>query len=353
VGHDTYYDILGVSPTATQDEIRTRYRTVIRRIHPDLDVPAALFRQVQEAYEVLSDPPRRATYDRWLASGGVTVRRTVGGPRDNRVRGPSDPGRPRHPGATSAGRRPRSTDRRRKLPGTPVAAPRPVLQPQWPLAMTGAALILLGSALGAPGTALILLGSLAVIVAGVVGLGVRGEKEREAYQRSGMAAVDAMTGRQFEILLKNFFASKGSWVARIGGREALGALLLLSDANGRTVVHAGRWNDVVDQDAVEQAVAAMSRYRAVRGLVVTPSDYSEQAVAVANSRGVTLWNRSILATELTAFRGQPPKSGARLSGELRAGARLCLGFVLAVFVALAAMGARARAESTESATDQV
>ena len=68
VGSDTYYEILGVSPTATPDEIRARYRSLIHRIHPDLDGPAALFRQVQEAYEVLSDPDRRASYDRFLGS---------------------------------------------------------------------------------------------------------------------------------------------------------------------------------------------------------------------------------------------------------------------------------------------
>ena len=58
------------------------------------------------------------------------------------------------------------------------------------------------------------------------------------------------------------------------------------------IVQARRWTGVVRHDAVQQAVAAMAHYGAARALVVTSSDYSEHAVTVANSNGVTLWNRA-------------------------------------------------------------
>jgi Restriction endonuclease/DnaJ domain len=344
VGRDTYYEILGVSPTATQEEIKLRYRTVIRKIHPDLDVPAALFRQVQEAYEVLSVPDRRATYDHLLASGGGSVRKPLGDPSGRRPRDATfDPAtRDRHPpGWGTPQRAPRPTARTRKNPG--ASSSPAFLQPPWPLAAMGALLILVGTAFADPGTVFVLLGSVTLLIAGVVGLGVRGEKERAAYRRSGMTAIDAMTSRQFEVLLKNLFASKGYWVARIGGRSELGADLLLNDGRGRTIVQTRRRHGVVDQEAVEQAVAAMTRYRVERGLVVTPSDYSQQAVAAANSNGVTLWNRADLAAELTTFRSQPLRSGARrFSSELRAGSRICLGFLVAVFVTLVTVTERAR-----------
>src|SRR5579863_6526790 len=64
-----YYKILGVSKTATQDEIRTAYRKLARKHHPDLnpnDKEAnRKFQQINEANEVLSDPENRKKYDQY------------------------------------------------------------------------------------------------------------------------------------------------------------------------------------------------------------------------------------------------------------------------------------------------
>lgn len=61
-----HYAILGVSPGATPEVIKTSYRRKANQYHPDknpsLDA-AARFREVQEAYEVLSDETRRKAYD--------------------------------------------------------------------------------------------------------------------------------------------------------------------------------------------------------------------------------------------------------------------------------------------------
>ena len=64
-----YYDILGLDPSANTDRIRAAYRQVASRVHPDAGGTGALFRQVNEAYETLSDPERRAAYDDGLRSG--------------------------------------------------------------------------------------------------------------------------------------------------------------------------------------------------------------------------------------------------------------------------------------------
>jgi Ca-activated chloride channel family protein len=62
-----YYATLGVSPTATTSDVKQAYRKLARQYHPD--APGApkstslLFRLVQQAYEVLSDPKQRAKYD--------------------------------------------------------------------------------------------------------------------------------------------------------------------------------------------------------------------------------------------------------------------------------------------------
>lgn len=59
----TLYEVLGVAPDATQDEIKAAYRRLVLQVHPDAGGNDALFRQVKEAYDTLVDPRLRQAYD--------------------------------------------------------------------------------------------------------------------------------------------------------------------------------------------------------------------------------------------------------------------------------------------------
>jgi DnaJ-class molecular chaperone len=78
-----YYSILGVSRTSSAEEIRKRYRQLAMRHHPDRnpDDPAAeeRFKEVAEAYGVLTDPVKRREYDACLAQGAAPAGGRAGG----------------------------------------------------------------------------------------------------------------------------------------------------------------------------------------------------------------------------------------------------------------------------------
>ena len=71
----THYDILGISQDSSQEEIKKAYRVLSKKFHPDLnngdDYFAGMFRQIKDAYDILSDTQKRSRYDHEIGINNV------------------------------------------------------------------------------------------------------------------------------------------------------------------------------------------------------------------------------------------------------------------------------------------
>lgn len=103
-----------------------------------------------------------------------------------------------------------------------------------------------------------------------------------------------MEGTEFERALAELFELLGYHVELIGGFDK-GADLVITKDGERTGVQAKRYSGAVGIAAVRQLIDGMKRYQCRRGLVVTNSFFTEQAIECAEAWEIDLWDRRELA----------------------------------------------------------
>ena len=64
-----FYDVLGVSKGASEQEIKKAYRSKAHKLHPDKGGDKAAFQEINEAYQVLGDKNKKAQYDQFGSVG--------------------------------------------------------------------------------------------------------------------------------------------------------------------------------------------------------------------------------------------------------------------------------------------
>jgi curved DNA-binding protein len=80
VTEKNYYDVLGVKESASTDEIKKAFKKLARKHHPDAGGDESRFKDISEAYEVLSDKKKREEYDTFLKFGAFGGAATAGSP---------------------------------------------------------------------------------------------------------------------------------------------------------------------------------------------------------------------------------------------------------------------------------
>ncbi|OMF37477.1 hypothetical protein BK133_05315 [Paenibacillus sp. FSL H8-0548] len=129
------------------------------------------------------------------------------------------------------------------------------------------------------------------------------KKRDERLKRSGIAEIDKMEGRQFEIYLGHLFKAHGYDVEVTQAAGDFGADLVINKAGKKIVIQAKRYSSNVGIKAVQEAQASIAHYGASEAWVVSNSDYTAAAYTLAKSNGVRLINRKQLIEMILVLNG--------------------------------------------------
>ena len=110
-----------------------------------------------------------------------------------------------------------------------------------------------------------------------------------------------MEGTEFELFLKKLFENMGYSVELTPTTNDMGADLILSKSGERICVQAKNWGANVGNSAIQEVVGSLKYYKAQRGMVISSSEFTNQAITLAHHNHIELWNRDKLNEMLTKY----------------------------------------------------
>jgi restriction system protein len=169
-----------------------------------------------------------------------------------------------------------------------------------------------------------------LLVGMIAAAGSRRVQARLALRHAQVGHADYMDGTTFEHFVAEVLRANGYRVDHVGKVADYGADLVIAGPFGRSVVQVKRYSGNVGVDAVREAVAARAHYGTQRAIVLTNSFFTYQAVALAQSNRVELWDRNTLVRLASKNRALllPAAFPAVLGLELAAGVAVIARFLL-------------------------
>jgi HJR/Mrr/RecB family endonuclease len=116
-----------------------------------------------------------------------------------------------------------------------------------------------------------------------------------------LSDIDKMDGVEFELFLKKLFQNMSYSVDLTPTTNDMGADLILSKSGERISVQAKNWSANVGNSAIQEVVGSLKYYQTQRGIVISSSDFSNQAITLAHHNRIELWNRNKLNEMITKY----------------------------------------------------
>src|SRR5436305_1624803 len=155
-------------------------------------------------------------------------------------------------------------------------------------------------------TAVLVLFIVFIVFFGIAGIAVQ-LREEKRFAESGIAEIDIMDGITFERYLEVLFCSLGYSVERTQASGDFGADLIIKREGVSTVVQAKRYSKNVGLKAVQEVVGSKRMYFCTGAMVVTNRDYTKQAIELAKTNSVELWNRENLIKAILSSKNRRVK----------------------------------------------